>query len=115
MVTVCRPQGQGRKHRGQVFPFALGWLCRKWSSAICWGFFFLVLSAHFEKYLSNKSYQTAMTRKTLGLTRKPNKDAKPVTKEAEAMVEVEGEEKPGQIYFVNPRPYDFIKAWKVPR
>lgn len=49
------------------------------------------LSAHFEKYLSNKSYQTDMTRKTLGLTRKPIKDAKPVAEEAEAKVEVEAD------------------------
>lgn len=61
---------------------------------------FLTLSAHFEKYLSNKSYQTIMTRKTLGLTRKRNKDAKPVAEEAEAMVEVEGEADP-QKRFLN--------------
>ena len=32
-----------------------------------------------------------MTRKTLGLTRKPIKDAKPVAEEAEAKVEVEAD------------------------
>ena len=35
-----------------------------------------------------------MTRKTLGLTRKRNKDAKPVAEEAEDMVGVEGEADP---------------------
>ncbi|PFG11534.1 hypothetical protein [Marinobacter sp. LV10MA510-1] len=61
---------------------------------------FVTLSAYFEKYLSNKSYQTIMTRKTLGLTRKRNKDAKPVAEEAEAMAEVEGEADP-QKRFLN--------------
>ncbi|MEH6562493.1 MAG: transcription termination factor Rho [Marinobacter sp.] len=69
---------------------------------------FLTLSAHFEKYLSNKSYQTIMTRKTLGLTRKRNKDAKPVAEEAEAMVEVEGEADPQKRFLnavaINPAP-----------
>jgi len=69
---------------------------------------FLTLSAHFEKYLSNKSYQTIMTRKTLGLTRKRNKDAKPVAEEAEAMVEVEGEADPQKRFLnavaINPTP-----------
>lgn len=69
---------------------------------------FLTLSAHFEKYLSNKSYQTIMTRKTLGLTRKRNKDAKPVAGEAEAMVEVEGEADPQKRFLnavaINPTP-----------
>ena len=61
---------------------------------------FLTLSAHFGKYPSNKSYQTIMTRKTLGLTRKRNTDAKPVAEAAEAMVEVEGEADP-QKRFLN--------------
>ena len=69
---------------------------------------FLTLSAHFEKYLSNKSYQTIMTRKTLGLTRKRNKDAKPVAEEVEAMVEVEGEADPQKRFLnavaINPTP-----------
>ena len=69
---------------------------------------FLTLSTHFEKYLSNKSYQTIMTRKTLGLTRKRNKDAKPVAEEAEAMVEVEGEADPQKRFLnavaINPTP-----------
>ena len=69
---------------------------------------FLTLSAHLEKYLSNKSYQTIMTRKTLGLTRKRNKDAKPVAEEAEAMVEVEGEADPQKRFLnavaINPTP-----------
>ena len=69
---------------------------------------FLTLSAHLEKYLSNKSYQTIMTRKTLGLTRKRNKDAKPLAEEAEAMVEVEGEADPQKRFLnavaINPTP-----------
>jgi transcription termination factor Rho len=66
------------------------------------------IKGHFKKYLSSKSNQTAMTRKTLGLTRKRNKDAKPAAEEAEAMVEVEGEADPQKRFLngvaINPTP-----------
>ncbi|WP_228143564.1 transcription termination factor Rho [Marinobacter gudaonensis] len=64
--------------------------------------------AHFEKHLSNKSYQAIMTRKTLGLTGKRNKDAKPVAEEAEAVVEDVGEADPQKRFLnavaINPAP-----------
>ena len=69
---------------------------------------FLELSAHFEKYLSNKSYQTIMTRKTLGLTGTRKKDPKPVATETEAKVEVESEADPQKRFLnavaINPAP-----------
>jgi transcription termination factor Rho len=67
-----------------------------------------IVKGHFKKYLSSKSNPTAMTRKTLGLTRKRNKDAKPAAEEAEAMVEVEGEADPQKRFLngvaINPTP-----------
>lgn len=88
--------------------FCLGLALSKMVFSNLLGLLFFALSAHFEKYRSNKSDQTAMTRKTLGLTRKPNIDAKPVAKEAEAMVEVEGEADPQKRFLngvaINPTP-----------
>ena len=54
--------------------------------------------------LSNKSYQTDMTRKTLGLTRKPIKDAKPVAEEAEAKVEADPQKRFLNGVAINPTP-----------
>lgn len=65
---------------------------------------FLALSAYVEKYLSNKSYQTTMTRKTLGLTRKPIKDAKPVAEKAEVMVEADPQKRFLNSVVINPAP-----------